>query len=165
MGLLVLARPHSYKTRRQLVHCRIDGVKCRSKPVISRTKLADNSCDTSIRQLVRCRIDVVATRRNVVVLKPVISRHYTVLNRSMLHGTRHNSHYVAMVDRRLRTRENLRQKTKCVRQLFDNLRMSYEKSSAHSGRSYGEIFKPFKNLVGSPRQSTRYGDMLGEQST
>ena len=66
--------------------------KCRSKPVISRTKLADNSCDTSIRQLVRCRIDVVATRRNVVVLKPVISRHYTVLYRSKSHGTRHNSH-------------------------------------------------------------------------
>ena len=41
--------------------------KCRSKPVISRTKLADNSCDTTIRQLVLCHIDFVATRRNVVV--------------------------------------------------------------------------------------------------
>ena len=41
--------------------------KCRSKPIISRTNLADDSCDTSTRQLVRCRVDVVTTRRNVVV--------------------------------------------------------------------------------------------------
>ena len=44
--------------------------------------------------------------------------------------------------------------------MYENLRMSYEKSSAHFGRSYSEIFKQFKNLVGSPQQCTRYGHML-----
>ena len=59
--------------------------------------------------------------------KTVISpRHYTVLCRSKSYRTRHNSHYVAMVYRRPRTCENLRQYTKCVRELYDNLRMSLD---------------------------------------
>ena len=55
-----------------------------------------------------------------------------------------------------------------VRQSTDELRDRYEKSSAHFGRRVvcGEFFKPsIKNLVGSPRQCTRYRDMLREQPT
>ena len=64
---------------------------------------------------------------------------------------RNNSHYVAIVDRRSRTRKNLRQKAKCVRELDDNLRVSYEISTRSVREklrplwtaSCGEIFKTF----------------------
>ena len=53
-----------------------------------------------------------------------------------------------------------------MRNVYENCTtICYEKNSVHFGRSYGEIFKLFKNLVGSPRQCTRYGDMLREQPT
>ena len=56
--------------------------------------------------------------------------------------------------------------TRAVRQSTGELRDQYAKSSAHFGRRVvGEIFKPFKNHVGSLRQCTGYGDMLREQPT
>ena len=147
-----MARPNSYKTNRQLVHCRIDIVttrrnvvvnpsylvqnsqttralsyrcrdypkKCRSKRVISRTKTR--------RQLVHCRIDVVTTRRNVVVNPSylVIIPYYAAASRTGAVITRTMSPWSTGGPR---TRENLRQYAKCVRELYDNLRMSYEISA------------------------------------
>ena len=52
--------------------------------------------------------------------------------------------------------------TRIVRQFMDALR---EKLRPLWTQSYGVNFKPFKNLVGYPRQCTRYGDMLREHPT
>ena len=120
MGLLFMARLNSYRTRRKFVRFRIDVVTTRRNVVVNPSYLVQNSQITRALSY-KCRYYSKKCRS-----KPVISRHYTVLCRSKSYGTRNNSHYVAMVNRRPRTRENLRQKAKCVRELYDNLRVSYE---------------------------------------
>ena len=129
MGLLFMARPNSYKTRRQLVHGRIDVVTTQTNVVISPSYLVQNSQITHA-LLYRFR-DYSKNGRS----KPVISGHYTVLCRSKSYGIRNKSHYVAMVDRRPRapyTREPTPKLcTRTVRQSTGELRDQYEKNSAH----------------------------------
>ena len=125
-----MTHSNSYKTHRQLVHCRIDVVTTR-RNVVNPSYLVQNSQTTHVLSY-RCRYYSKKCRS-----KPIISRHYTVLCRSKSYGIRNNSHYVAMVDRRSRTRENLRQKATCTRtarQSTGELRDVHEKSSAHFGR-------------------------------
>ena len=185
-----MARPNSYKTRRKLTHCRIDVVttrrnavvnpsylvqnsqttralsyicryypkKCLSKSVISRTKLAD----------VHCRIDVVTTWRNTVVNPSYLgiipycvaaSRTGPVITRTMSPWSTGGPEHTRTYDK--------------MRNVYENYTTIYgwvtrsvrEKLRPFWTPGCGEIFKPFKNLVGSPRQCTRYGDMLREQPT
>ena len=121
---------YSYKTRRQLVHCRIDVESTRRNVVVNPPYLVQNSQTTRALSH-RCR-DYTKKCRS----KPVKSRHYTVLCRSKSYGTRRQiSHYVAMVDMRPRTRDNRRHVYEnCIRQSTDELRDQYKKSSAHFGR-------------------------------
>ena len=156
-----MARPNSYKTRRQLVHCRIDVVTTRRNVVVNPSYHVQNPQKTRVLSY-SCR-----DYSKKCGSKSFISRHYTVLCHSMSYTTRNNSHYVTIVDRRLSTRENLRQNVyeNCTTicgwvtvSLREKLRLLWTLSC-------GEIFKPFKNPVGSPRQCTRYGDMLREQPT
>ena len=129
-----MARPNSYKTRRQLVHCRIDVVTTRRNVVVNPSYLVQNSQITRALSY-RCR-----DYSKKCCSKPVISQHYTVLCRSKSYGTRNNSHYVAMVNRRPRTpytREPTAKgemRTRTVRQFTGELRDQYEKNSAHFGR-------------------------------
>ena len=116
--------------------------KCRSKPVISRTKLADNSCNTSIRQLVRCHMDVVAIRRNVVINLSYlgIMQYYFAA-----------CHTGLVITRTMSPWPTGGSEHKNRRNVYDNLRLSYEKSPAHFRCRVlaSMIFKLFKNLVGS----------------
>ena len=124
-----MARPNSYKTRRQLVHCRIDVVTTRRNVVVNPSYHVQNPQKTRVLSY-SCR-----DYSKKCLSKSVISRHYTVLCHSMSYTTRNNSHYVAMVDRRLSTRENLRQNVyETVRPSTGELRYHYEKSSAYFGR-------------------------------
>ena len=102
-GLQFMARLNSYKTRRQLVHCRIDVVITRRNVVENPSYLVQNPQTTRALSYICCSYSKKCRS------KPVISRHYTVLCRSKSYGTRHNSYYVTKADRRPRTRENLRQ--------------------------------------------------------
>ena len=102
-SFLWLARTRTKLADRQLVHCRIDVVTNRTNVVVNPSYLAQKSQATRALSY-RCR-----DYSKKYPSKPVISRHYTALCRSKSYMTRHNSHYVAMVDRRPRTRENLRQ--------------------------------------------------------
>ena len=81
MGLLFMARPSSHKTRRQLVHCRIDVVTTRRNVVVNPSYLVQNSQTTRALSYI-CR-DYSKKCRS----KPVISRHYTVLCRSKSYGS------------------------------------------------------------------------------
>ena len=126
-----MARPNSYKTRRQLVHCRTDVVTTRRNVVVNPSYLVQNS-QTTCELSYRCRDYSKKDRSN-----PVISRHYTVLCRNMSHGTRHNS----LCRHGRQTAQTTRQPptigeicTRTVRQSTDELRDQYEKSSAHFGR-------------------------------
>ena len=150
-----MARPNSYKTRRQLVHCRIDIVTTRRNVVVNSSYLEQNSQTTRT-------LSYRSRDYSKKCSTPVKSRHYTVLCRKS-YGTRNNTHYVVMVDRKPRTRENLRQKAKCVRELYDNLRVSYAISTRKAPPTLdAELWRDFQtvNLIDSPRQCTRYGDML-----
>ena len=117
MGLLFMAHPNSYKTRRQLVRFRRYVVTTRRNVVVNPSYFVQNS-QTTLALSYRCRYCP-----KEFCSKPVISRHYTVLCRSKSYWT---CNYVAMVNRRPRTRENLRRTAKCVRELYDNVRQNYE---------------------------------------
>ena len=129
MALLFMARSNSYKTRRQLVHCRIQVVTTRRNVVVNPSYLVQNS-----QKLVHCRIDVVSTRRNVVVSLSYLGiiPYYVAASRT---GPVITSHYVATVAKN--TREPTPQGEMCtrtVRQSTVELRDQYEKNSAHFGR-------------------------------
>ena len=139
MVLLFMARSNSYKTRRQLVHCCIDVLTIWRNVVVNLSYFVQNSQTTRVLSY-RCCYYSKKCRSKLYV----ISRHYTVLCRSKSYGTRNNSHYVAMVDRRSRTRKSLRLKAKCVRELYDNLRVSYEISTRNAPHTLdGELWQDF----------------------
>ena len=118
--------------------------KYHSKPVLTRTKLADNSCDTSIRQLMLCPIDVAVTRRNVVLNPSYLgiipyyvaaSRTGPVITRTM--SPRHGRQDAQNTQKPTTIGEMC---TRIVRQFTDELR---EKLRPLWTQSYGEISKPF----------------------
>ena len=135
MGLLFIVHPKSYKTRRQLVYC---------------------------------RIDVVTTRRNVVVnpsYLDIIPNHVaasltgSVITHTMPPWSTGCPEHARVNDNRRNVYENCKPVyERVMRSVREKLRPLWTPSC-------GEIFKPFKNLVGSPRHCTRYGDMLREQPT
>ena len=141
MGLLFMARSNSYKTRRQHVYSRIDVVTSRINVVVNPSYFVQTSQTTRVLSY-RCRYYSKKCHS-----KPVTYRHFIVLCRSKSGRDRNNSHYVAMVDRRSRTRENLRQNAKCVRQLYENLRVSYEISTRKAPPSLGgELWRDFSTV-------------------
>ena len=156
-----MAQPNSYKTHRQLVHCRIDVETPRRNVVVTR-----HISYKTRRQLVHCRIDVVTTQRNVVVNPLYLGMipYYVAASRTGSVITHTLSPWSTGGPEHART--------------YDNRRNVYENYTTIYGRvtrsvreelrplwtpSCGEIFKPFKNPVGSSRQCRRYGDMLREQ--
>ena len=151
MVLLFVARSNSYKTRRQLMHCRIDVVTTRRNVVVNPSYLVQNSQTTRVLSY-RCR-----NYSKKCSSKPVISWHYTVLCRSKSNGTRNNSHYVAMVDRRSRTRDKSRNVYDTVRQSTGELRDQHEKSSAHFG--WRVVARFFPTMYEIWRHATRTADM------
>ena len=158
-----MARPNLYKTRRQLVHCRIDVVTTRRNAVVSPSYLVQHSQTTRALSY-RCR-DYSKTCRS----KPVISRHYTVLCRSESYGTvitRTMSPWSTGGPEHARTYDNRRNVSENCATIYGWVTRSVrEKLRPLWTPSCGEIFKLFKNLVGCPRQCTRYGNMLREQLT
>ena len=115
-----------------------------------------------------CRIAVVTTRRNVVVNPSYLgiilyyvaaSRMVPVITRTMSPWSTGGPEHVRTYDNRQTVYENCTTIYRCV------TRSVREKLCPLWTPTCGEIFKPFKNLVGSPRQCTRYGVMLREEAT
>ena len=157
-----MARPNSQITRALSKRCRDYPKKCRSKPVISRRY-------TTRRQLAHCRTDVVTTTWRNVVVNPSylgIIPYYVAASRTGPVITRTVSPWSTGGTEHARTNGNRRNVyEKCTTVYGWVTRSVREKLRTLWTPSCGEIFKPFKNLVGSPRQCTRYDDMLREQPT
>ena len=130
MVLLFVARSNSYKTRRQLVHCRIDVVTTRRNVVVNPSYLVQNSQTTRV-----CRIDVVTTRRNVEVNPSYLgnipyhvaaSRTGPVITCTMSPWSTGGQEHARSYDKRRNVYEN------CTK-ITGELRDQHEKSSAHFG--------------------------------
>ena len=118
--LLFMARPNLYKTRRQLVHCRIDVVTTRVQ-----------TSQTTRALSYRCRNYSKKCRS-----KPVKSWHYIVLCRSKSKGpviTRTMSQWSTEAKNTREPTKKSEMCTRTVRQSTGGLRDQYEKSSAHFG--------------------------------
>ena len=135
MWHLYMARPNSYKTRRQLVHCRIDAVTTRRNVAVNPSYLG------------------------IITYYVEASRRGPVITCTMSPWSTGGPEHERIYDNRRNVYENCTTIYGCV------MRSVREKFCPLWTPSCGEIFKPFKNLVGSPRQCRRYGDMLREQPT